>query len=489
MPKRKRDEETPAAVFARHRIDLYNALKSAKGFERQRLAKRQRDARATPDKRARIGKEIVVLKALDLQQTAHAHLCASLLRIKALAAADAEARLPPEVREGVAKPDLTEEERALVHNVTSSLYNRAEVRAVVERAVERVCAAVGVAVPERRGTGRGRRGDGEAGKKGAEVKDEGGKAVTKGETGKGKEDAAVKTKESKKDRSAQEEDGGAAAGEEETALCQLDHLLGLESSDEEDAGLVKSRTRKPTAALELDPMEITSDEEGGDEDDGELDPMEITDGEEDGDSGEQGEFEGFSDSNEGSQSSASDDEDASDAESSASSTSRPPPAKKAATKTSKTTKLKPTDSTFLPTLMGGYISGSESASDIDMAPPRKNRRGQRARQAIWEKKYKETAKHLANQAAKSRDSGWDLKRGAVDGDAGKPWKRGIRNPLDRPKGPAAAAGAMDAPPKKPAAPRVKDDSGPLHPSWEAKKLAKAKEQLTAPYQGKRITFD
>ena len=487
MPKRKREEETADALFARHRIELYNALKSAKGFERQRLSKRLRDAKATPDKRSRIDKEIVVLKSLDLQQTAHAHLCSSLLRIKALAESE---RLPQEVKEGVAKPELTEEERGLLHNVTSSLYNRVEVRRVVEKAVEGLCRAVGVPVPEKRGKGKGKeKGEEKPGKKGEKVAVEEKPGKKSEKVKDGVEDGKVK--EGRKDKARQGEGVEIDVEEEEKAISQLDHLLGLESDEdeeeEEEAVLVKGRKRKPTSALELDPMEITSDEEGGDEDDGELDPMEITDDEGEGGSGDEDEFEGFSDSNEGSQSSASDDEDASGAESSASSIARSPPAKKAATKTSKTTKLKPTDSTFLPTLMGGYISGSESASDIDMAPPRKNRRGQRARQAIWEKKYKETAKHLANQAAKSRDSGWDLKRGAVDGDSGKPWKRGIRNPLDRSKG--SEAGAVDAPPKKPSAPRVKDDSGPLHPSWEAKKLAKAKEQLTAPYQGKKITFD
>ena len=70
---------------------------------------------------------------------------------------------------------------------------------------------------------------------------------------------------------------------------------------------------------------------------------------------------------------------------------------------------------FVPTLQVGYISGSESSAtdvDADMAP-RKNRRGQRARQAIWEKKYGAGAKHLKQPNKGTRDSGWDLKRGAM----------------------------------------------------------------------------
>ncbi|KAH6617078.1 Bud-site selection protein [Chaetomium tenue] len=450
MPKRKRDISLDE-LFTRHRTDLFQALRTAKGFERQRQSKRLADRKAPADKRARIENEIVVLKSLDLQQTAHAHLCSSLLRVKGIA--DAADRLPADVRAGVPKPELTEEERAALHNVTSSLYNRVEVKRVVEKAVE-----AGGADEEKDGVKEARPGKKE-GKKGREKADQGGQP----------------------DNSDEDEE------EEEKSISQLDKLLGMdsdeESGDESEEVLVKGRTRKPST-MELDPMEITTDEEGGDDQD--LDPMELTSDEEEasGSEGSEEEFNGFSD-DEGQQSSASDDEADSHAESSASSVSRSPPVKKA--KKAKGP-LKPTDSTFLPSLMGGYISGSESASDIDVAPERRNRRGQRARQAIWEKKFGEKAKHL-QEPAKGRDSGWDLKRGAVDANS-KPWKRGIRNPLlNKAK---ASSGANDTelgPPKKEPAPRKRDDSGSLHPSWEARRLAKAKEQMSAPFQGKKITFD
>lgn len=492
MPKRKREDDSVLSLFARFRTDLFSALKSAKGFERQRQSKRLRDARSTPDKRERIEKEIVVLKSLDLQQAAHAHLCSSLLRFKVIAESE---KVPEEIKRGVVKPELTEEERGLLHNVTSSLYNRVEVKRVVERAVEGVCKAIGVAVPERKGKRKGR--EKEKGRDGEEKAVKGEKSLG-GEEKKRKKvekdrdevvgDCEVEKpmkKESGKDKAHQKEDQEIDEEDEEKAISQLDDLLGLGSSDDEDDGeeeevLVKGRRKPVSTSMELDPMEITTDEEAGESSD--EDEFEGS-----GDSDEE-EFEGFSDSNQDARlASDSEDDDISDAESSASSIARSPPKKKPATSTSKTTRLKPTDSTFLPTLMGGYISGSESASDIDMAPARKNRRGQRARQKIWEKKYKETAKHLQNQGGKGRDAGWDLKRGAVDGDS-KPWKRGIRNPLlDKSKGPGAGAGAgarEAAPPK-----RTRDDTGPLHPSWEAKRLAKEKEKLTAPFQGKKITFD
>ncbi|RMD39672.1 hypothetical protein DV735_g5456, partial [Chaetothyriales sp. CBS 134920] len=73
---------------------------------------------------------------------------------------------------------------------------------------------------------------------------------------------------------------------------------------------------------------------------------------------------------------------------------------------------------FLPSLgMAGYISGSDSETGGDGATtgprPRKNRRGQRARQHIAELKYGQKAKHLQNQAGQVHTD-WDVRRGAVD---------------------------------------------------------------------------
>jgi hypothetical protein len=150
-----------------------------------------------------------------------------------------------------------------------------------------------------------------------------------------------------------------------------------------------------------------------------------------------------------------------------------------------------TDSTFLPSLMSGYISGSESASDVDgdIAPARKNRRGQRARQAIWEKRFKEKAKHLhSGKHSGGKDAGWDPKRGAVGKEDGKPWKRGVRAPLERQGRQGRQTQSDQSEVKQPVKEHKRDDQGPIHPSWEAAKKAKEKN-LTAPFQGKKITFD
>ncbi|KAL2266045.1 hypothetical protein VTJ83DRAFT_5397 [Remersonia thermophila] len=562
MPKRKRDSPSLDELFARHRVDVFHALKTAKGHERQRQSKRLSDKRTDPAKRARIENEIVVLKSLDLQQTAHAHLCSSLLRLKPVAALPQD-RLPEALRVGVPKPELTEEERAALHNVTSSLYNRPEVKKVVEKAVEEMCRAMGVEAPKKGGRADGERkkdkkgkpedeGNGSADSGGKEKREqkpktddkadavaESAKKDKKSKAKDGADDAARSGKEKHSKAEAREDEGDDERDEsadeideeeEEKAVSELEKLLGLGSDEEEDSDeevLVKGRPRKPSSK-ELDPMEITTEEEDdeseeddedgeiGDEDESSEGGGQLTKEEESSDS-----FFDFSaaenetSSGEEDQSSQSDQDD-SDSDSS-SSASRSPPAKKPKKEGKKEGKKE--NVWALPTLMAGYISGSESASEIDDAPARKNRRGQRARQAIWEKKYGEKAKHLQKQA---RDAGWDLKRGAVEPGA-KPWKQGIRNPLlDKGKNKGAAAEGGDSgptggnakgrghgpagrrgpqagkdskpnqshqgPPKKAPAPRARDDTGPLHPSWEAKRKAKEK-MLTAPFQGKKITFD
>jgi hypothetical protein len=141
------------------------------------------------------------------------------------------------------------------------------------------------------------------------------------------------------------------------------------------------------------------------------------------------------------------------------------------------------ESTFLPSLTaGGYLSGSESdATDVEeLVAPRKNRRGQRARQAIWEKKYGETAKHVQTTKKSSKNEGWDAKRGAVFRDKDG-WRDGQkdkkRSQSDNPN--------LEEVTKKP---KKRDDEGRLHPSWEAAKKAK-EHKPTAAFQGKKIVFD
>ena len=161
----------------------------------------------------------------------------------------------------------------------------------------------------------------------------------------------------------------------------------------------------------------------------------------------------------------------------------PPPKK---TKASKASTAPAQSTTFLPSLMmGGYWSGSEEATDDEEAagpPKRKNRMGQQARRALWEKKYGTGANHVKQeekQQKRNRDSGWDTKRGATGPGGGGRGNRGGRGGFGQNRGGHQNTSKPSGPPK---------DTGPLHPSWEAKR--KQKEQgSTAAFQGKKVVFD
>lgn len=423
-------------------------------------------------------------------------------------------KLPADIIRAIPKPEgLSEEEKTALHNVTSALCNRKQIRDVVEEAVMGTCIALRVPMPDK--TKKGGK------SKAKEMKETEG---TKGdERGKSKEEQAGGGEDD--EVAIPEREEGGEEGEQSNSEVEPEPVL------------LKRKRDKAT----IDEEELGSDE---DEDKDEVDDQP---------------FEGFSDSDAeervwsryddfvaGSSESDDSDEDGSDAEddfvdsrarsirkptttsddislssvdsepepepdsdpeisgsdSSTASASLPKPKK------AKTGPISTGGSAFLPTLMGGYISGSESdASDIDVGPSaRKNRRGQRARQAIWEKKYKEKAKHVQKQQeTKGRDQGWDMRRGAVgddeDGGGNKPWKKGIRNPFDNRNihpdrqqhvsgggEDGGGGGGFRDMPEKPKVPPSRDDTGPLHPSWAAAKKAKEEGQKIA-FQGRKVVFD
>ena len=179
---------------------------------------------------------------------------------------------------------------------------------------------------------------------------------------------------------------------------------------------------------------------------------------------------------------------------------------------------KPTGRAFLPALtMGGYWSGSESGKDQDdlvdtNIAPRRNRRGQRARQQIWEKKYGRGARHLQGQngqpngkgqnkvnggARDNRDAGWDVQRGAQDGDSKhsryKPGRAGARpTTAGQRTGGVRPAGGTDVQVEKSAGhDSSMKDGGHLHPSWEAARKAKERRKAgsTETFAGSKIVFD
>lgn len=351
---------------------------------------------------------------------------------------------------------MTEDERALLHNVTSGLYNRDGVKAVIDSAIAAVCESLNVPVPEK-------------GKKPAKdkKKQQGDDAEAESAAVPGVKDGAVTAAEYDEDvtdfegfESDVDEPGpvvgepdSEAEAEEEDEFSQYDHLLGSSSEydDDEEEDLSRWEKYRGTEKVNLDDISVSG-----------------------------------SDAEPGLASFDEDEDDESDDQKAPSLSPEPKPKKSKAAKPA----ARPTDSTFLPSLMGGYISGSESASDVDVEPAKK-RRGQRARQAIWEKKFGAKAKHL-NQPGKKkqgRDSGWDMKRGAVDGDDGgrrTPWKKGVSNPFARNGGGDDGHGGPRQEVQRP--PPKRDDEGVLHPSWEARK--KSKDALkTAAFSGQKVVFD
>ena len=147
----------------------------------------------------------------------------------------------------------------------------------------------------------------------------------------------------------------------------------------------------------------------------------------------------------------------------------------------------------IPVLNYGYVSGSsdaESVSSIDVKP-RKNRRGQQERRAIWEKKFGKNANHVKRQET-SRDHGWDAKRGAL----GSSGNKEIQHHGHMPRTSQAQTQFNKANRISREKPREVRNGGktiseaPLHPSWEAARKAKEKPgPKLLPFQGKKLVFD
>ncbi|RWA11268.1 hypothetical protein EKO27_g3833 [Xylaria grammica] len=495
MLKRKRREPGLAENLAKWKKELVRGLKVAKGFERQRLSKRLREA--DPEKTARLEREVLVLKSLDLQQAAHAHLCSSLLKIKGVAESP---KLPADIKP-VPKPELSEEEKSALHNVTSALCNRKHVKDVIEEAIMGTCIALRVPMPE------------------------------KGNKGKSKEKiTTAKSPATKKEEKIEDREDLDSLGDDESEDAEgptperLPLLKRKVEKVEGEEDLENNAGSEGSESAEFQGFSDSEAEEnlfskydglvGGSSDEDESDGEEDDGDESDRLDSRSKSFRALAldDISLSSEASESDDSDDSEDEALA------PPAKKAKVKAVKPATFNTGNSAFLPTLMGGYVSGSESASDVDIAPPtRKNRRGQRARQAIWEKKYGEKAKHHQKEQD-PRNSGWDMKRGAIE-DTSKPWKKGIVNPFEKShvhperqqqmqgKGDRQVKGKgpkdtqerrqpqqqdrgqdFQAEKPKPRPPPTRDDTGPLHPSWAAAKKAKEGVQKVE-FKGKKVTFD
>lgn len=363
----------------------------------------------------------------------------SLLRVDAVARSP---DFPTELRDAVPVPSLPESEQNALHNVTSALYNKESVKQATEQAISAVCRALDVCVPDKSKRARKNKRAGAEDQPSDRMPSESVSiklTTADGEVPSDQESVfeGFETDVDEPGTVIGNPDSEAEAAEQ-TSLSKYDRLLGSSSDDECDGLDERLEILKGTEVANLDDISLSgspSEEDSGAHSDSVSSPL-----------------------------------------------TKPSKgnAKQAVT-AGKAGFVR--DSTFLPSLMGGYISGSESASDIEDARPRK-RRGQRARQAIWEKKYGASARHLQKERqAGGRDAGWDMRRGAVDGndrDWRTPWKKGVFNPLAR----SGNQGAS----KRAPTPTKGDDQGPLHPSWAAKKKAQD-AQRNASFSGYKIVFE
>lgn len=144
----------------------------------------------------------------------------------------------------------------------------------------------------------------------------------------------------------------------------------------------------------------------------------------------------------------------------------------------------------LPELANGYFSGGSDDEDDDVdndrmvkeiTLARKNRRGQRARQKIWAKKYGKQAKHIQTEREKV---------------ASERQQRQLEYEERERKRQEKARLAMENAPSgsntQPLGARKSSlstaDKEAVHPSWQAKKLAEEK-QKNVKFEGKKIKFD
>lgn len=435
---------------------LHRALKAAKGFERQRLGKRLTNARSQGNDSdiQRINKEIEILKGLDLGKVGEAHLRKTVLKIKTFSESDL---LPEEMKSEVDKPDMDEEKLKAWNNVLSGMFNMKPVKEAMSQIISGLYHALGVPGPSGKQT-----------EKDMKLPKEG----------------ILKDNLMPAD-AAEDVEGDSGSGEEN--LSDGPAWEGFDSGDAQESNL----------EAETDNMDIGSE---GDLDEEELSRYDALLG---GSSDE----ESFDEEQYKSKRAPGNSERLSLSLSpSPSSESEPqsapsPPSKVAKVPKSKAAPAKVGGSTFLPTLMGGYYEGSDSsASDIEEIaenrPLNKNRPGQKARQAIWEKKYGQRANHIKKGLGpvaerKAKDDDWDAKRGAKDGSGrgGFRNRRGGRDQERRPGGGARTTGEdSTAIGERKRGMGTKDDVGVLHPSWQAAKKAKQMTK-TATFQGKKVVFD
>jgi hypothetical protein len=453
MPKRKRSSPVPserteaspldrqtkhcAKRLAQAQKPLLAGIKRGATIERQKYSRRKKYAVAKNQKTAlyRIEAEYEVLKALNLEQLADQHLRKTLARVKRLKDAEPLQEYLAGIRQSPHDTNTL--------NVTARIFKTPAVQKEVDAVITDLKGILG-------------------------ARDNGEKAQ------KEKEEAKKPKVETQVDEEIRDVDD-----DEDDPYMAFSARIAAPSSGEESEASVSDDERPPSigdSEIEYERNDdLQADGASSDEEEAEA-------------SGDEGDVQ-----KQPSHSIASPSGVSSSPASDASETDEAPIPR---TKAPKAADFKSGTSAFLPALShAAYFSGSESeASDIDEAP-RKNRRGQRARQKIAEAKFGAGAKHLEKQQQNVK---WDSKRGAVgDKHRGKDRKERRGRPMGR--GPAQSGGNAeplgDKKDRKIGEGGVKrDDKGELHPSWLAAKAVKESKKLKIGKDGKgavgtKVVFD
>ncbi|KAJ5168636.1 uncharacterized protein N7482_004230 [Penicillium canariense] len=412
---------------------LAKGLKTARGFERQKLSRREKTAKADGNATtlSRLAEEVEALKAIDYQVTAERYLFKQLLKTNRIAETPTFKEFQEAKNVSIEGPKSAAES-----NVHGRLFKSTPVKNVMPDIMDGIRKLLGVE-------------EAPAGAK----KD----ALKKEKSGVKQDDVSESDKKDmkKQKKLPTEKDEELEAHDGENLS-----ISGGEDPDSEDLAQFDAR---------LAPGSDSEDDSQSDENDTDANRQEL----------------GVDDISDSVSRSPSPDFSTADS----------PPPKKA--KGAKASSAPVQSTTFLPSLMmGGYWSGSEEATDDEAAAgpqKRKNRMGQQARRALWEKKYGSQANHVQEEQKKqkwSRDSGWDTRKGATGGSGGR-GDRGGRGGFGGGQGRPQnhyddRSGFRQGHVDKPRGPPK--DTGPLHPSWEAKR--KLKEQAsTATFQGKKVVFD
>lgn len=122
----------------------------------------------------------------------------------------------------------------------------------------------------------------------------------------------------------------------------------------------------------------------------------------------------------------------------------------------------------LPTFQAGYISGSDDSEVEDdppeLKPQRKNRRGQRARRQIWERRYGKRANHVVKAHKEEEQQKLEKE------------ERRRQRELKRERWQKAQLN------------KKQEAAQPLHPSWEARRQHE-EQQKNISFAGKKMKFD